>query len=307
MSDYGRVPIMDIEEIANETEKEVVNHLLEKDSKNGALGCPQDEPIDKKLKMKEHLARCREKSMEVRKANALEKKANKKPRGRPKKVIEDIKEHLLEKDKGFPQEENVGDDVGEVEIFTQPKKSFKKTQQNGVIGVSPINKVKKEPKQAIIKQEVIEPKDEMIIPPKSQNDLMIDMFSQFEDRMNKKFDSLGDRTQSAPINIPVPTPKQTPTPAPQQYLLEKDNKNGGLGFPQQDMFGFMTYMKQQEQMIRNEERTKITEELQQKKAELQHKNTSNYFKKLPQPNFNQPQDLTAPNMWDNLLNPKRRF
>ena len=60
-------------------------------------------------------------------------------------------------------------------------------------------------------------------------------------------------------------------------------------------------------MIRSEERTKITEELQQKKAELQHKNTSNYFKKLPQPNFNQSQDLTAPNMWDNLLNPKRRF
>ena len=173
MSDYGRVPIMDIEEIANEPEKE---------SKNGALGCPQDEPIDKKLKMKEHLARCREKSMEVRKANALEKKANKKPRGRPKKVIEDIKENL---------EENVGDDVGEVQIFTQPKK--------------PTNKVKKEPKQAIIKQEEIEPQDEMIIPPKSQNDLMIDMFSQFEDRMNKKFDSFN-------IN-----------------LLEKDSKNGGLG------------------------------------------------------------------------------
>lgn len=278
MSDYGRVPIMDIEEIANEPEKE---------SKNGALGCPQDEPIDKKLKMKEHLARCREKSMEVRKANALEKKANKKPRGRPKKVIEDIKENL---------EENVGDDVGEVQIFTQPKK--------------PTNKVKKEPKQAIIKQEEIEPQDEMIIPPKSQNDLMIDMFSQFEDRMNKKFDSfninllekdsknggLGVRPQSAPINIPDPTPKQTPTPAPQQAPLQ-----------QQDMFGFMTYMKEQEQMIRNEERKKITEELQQKKAELQHKNTSNYFKKLPQPNFNQSQDLTAPNMWDNLLNPKRRF
>ena len=273
MSDYGRVPIMDIEEIANEPEKE---------SKNGALGCPQDEPIDKKLKMKEHLARCRAKSMEVRKANALEKKANKKPRGRPKKVIEDIKENL---------EENVGDDVGEVQIFTQPKK--------------PTNKVKKEPKQAIIKQEEIEPQDEMIIPPKSQNDLMIDMFSQFEDRMNKKFDSFNIPTPSTPINIPDPTPKQTPTPAPQQYLLEKDNKNG---FPQQqEMFGFMTYMKEQEQIIRNEERKKITEELQQKKAELQHKNTSNYFKKLPQPNFNQSQDLTAPNMWDNLLNPKRRF
>ena len=40
---------------------------------------------DKKLKLKEHLAKCRQKSIEVRRAKAIEKKANKRPRGRPRK------------------------------------------------------------------------------------------------------------------------------------------------------------------------------------------------------------------------------
>tara|TARA_R110002126_G_scaffold34525_10_gene106862 strand:+ start:248 stop:925 length:678 start_codon:yes stop_codon:yes gene_type:complete len=45
---------------------------------------------EKKERLKEHLARCRVKSAEVRAAKKAEKQANKKPRGRPKKLKEPV-------------------------------------------------------------------------------------------------------------------------------------------------------------------------------------------------------------------------
>ena len=70
MSDYGRVPVMEISnESKNEEEKEVFE--VKED--------------DKKTKLREHLARCREKSAKVRAEKKQQKLLNKKPVGRPKK------------------------------------------------------------------------------------------------------------------------------------------------------------------------------------------------------------------------------
>ena len=82
MTDFGRVPLLNVEE--EKSDKEIFDKPKVKETKTS------DEVDDKKLKLKEHLAKCRAKSVEVRKAKALEKKANKKPVGRPKRVKENV-------------------------------------------------------------------------------------------------------------------------------------------------------------------------------------------------------------------------
>ena len=80
--------------------------------------------------MKQHLARCRVKSAEVRAAKKIEKQANKKPRGRPKK----LKEPLLP----VVEEENqVVMEVKETIPPTPNSQTFEKVKQNGGLGVSP--------------------------------------------------------------------------------------------------------------------------------------------------------------------------
>ena len=81
MSNYGRVPNMElsVEEKKEEKEEEVFV-----------------EPVDeKKQKLKDHLAKCREKSMAVRKAKKEEKLANKKPVGRPATKAKPKKEEAI--------------------------------------------------------------------------------------------------------------------------------------------------------------------------------------------------------------------
>ena len=83
MTDFGRVPKMDIEESPKKAEEKI----FDKPKENVSMKVSEPEP-DKKLKLKEHLAKCRVKSIEVRKANKEAKLLNKKPRGRPKKNTE---------------------------------------------------------------------------------------------------------------------------------------------------------------------------------------------------------------------------
>ena len=69
-------------------------------------------------------------------------------------------------------------------------------------------------------------------------------------------------------------------------------------------------MKDQEDKIRKEERSKYVVELEQKKNDLLLQNNRKYFSKLPPRQFQQP--VQAPvkqenNMWDDLLNPKRKY
>ena len=111
MSDYGRVPVMEISnESKTDEEKEVFE--LKETSKEVS------KEDDKKTKLREHLARCREKSAKVRAEKKNQKLANKKSVGRPKKnkidvdvivepveEVEEVKEEHIFKQKEIPPPE----------------------------------------------------------------------------------------------------------------------------------------------------------------------------------------------------------
>ena len=86
MSKYGRLPNLPIEETPEKVEEKIFN----KPEPTPELTPPPKKELtpeeQKKQSLKDHLARCRAKSIETRKKKAEIKKANKKPRGRPKKV-----------------------------------------------------------------------------------------------------------------------------------------------------------------------------------------------------------------------------
>ena len=94
MSDYGdRMLKMEVES----KESVVVDETtVESSNQNENEVFIKTEVVDKKQKLKDHLAKCREKSAIVRKAKKEEKERNKvhKPRGRPKKVnvLDDVVE-----------------------------------------------------------------------------------------------------------------------------------------------------------------------------------------------------------------------
>ena len=246
MTDFGRVPLLNVEE-TDKVEKEIFDKPKVKETKTS------DEVDDKKLKLKEHLAKCRAKSVEVRKAKALEKKANKKPVGRPKRVKENVVMEVADQ-----SEVEQSEPAQQEEIFKQEKPKVMET--------------------------IIE--DKVLTPPPSNN--MFDM-----DMMLNKFDERMDQKLKA---FQTPTPQPTPQP------------NMGID---PNVYGFVSYMKDQEEKIRNEERTKYVNELEQKKNDLLLQNNRKYFKKLPPRQFHQPvQQQQAPqenNMWDDLLNPKKRY
>lgn len=86
MSKYARLPILP----ADETPEKVEEQIFNKPEPTPELTPPPKKELtpeeQKKQSLAQHLAKCRAKSLETRKKKALEKKANKKPRGRPKKV-----------------------------------------------------------------------------------------------------------------------------------------------------------------------------------------------------------------------------
>tara|TARA_R110002074_G_scaffold8831_2_gene35708 strand:+ start:1213 stop:1905 length:693 start_codon:yes stop_codon:yes gene_type:complete len=91
MSDnnYSRMPDVGSDEV----EVEEKDEMIFKDPKQIETSHEpkvSESADDKKERLKEHLARCRVKSAEVRKAKKAEKQANKKPRGRPKKLKEPL-------------------------------------------------------------------------------------------------------------------------------------------------------------------------------------------------------------------------
>ena len=201
------------------------------------------------MKLKEHLAKCRLKSAEVRKAKALEKKANKKPVGRPKRVAEKMVLDI----------EDTPPPVSQEEIFVPAVK------------VMPTIKEDKE-----------------LSPPPPPTNSMFDMdmmLNKFDERMNQKLKAF-----------------HQPEPIKPQHNMGIDP----------NVYGFVSYMKDQEEKIRNEERSKYVNELEQKKNDLLLQNNRKYFKKLPSRQFHQPvqHHQQAPqenNMWDDLLNPKRKY
>ena len=121
MSNYGRVPNMElsVEEKKEENEEEVFEEPVP----------PADE---KKQKLKDHLAKCREKSMAVRKAKKEEKLANKKPVGRPATKAKAPKEEEIPTTYQPAPEYVSSEEEEEEEVFTEkpkPKqKAIKKPQ-----------------------------------------------------------------------------------------------------------------------------------------------------------------------------------
>tara|TARA_R110002074_G_scaffold314892_2_gene485256 strand:- start:1110 stop:1889 length:780 start_codon:yes stop_codon:yes gene_type:complete len=259
MSDFGRVPLMDIEEPAKE-EKEIF------DKPTAKAEPKKDDESEKKMKLKEHLARCRVKSAEVRKAKATEKKKNKRPVGRPKKVkeqninmevsLDNNQNDLMDKDQPLDSIQEQAEDKDEVEIFKQKDKLI----------------------QVLETPELIPPPV-----PKAQPAFDMDMLlNKFDERMNDKLKAF-----QVPAN---------PSPAVPS-----------MGFDP-NILGFVSYMKDQEEKIRNEERNKYVVELEQKKNESLLQNTRKYFSKLPPRQFQAPAPVQPRqnDIWDDLLNPKRK-
>ena len=266
MTDFGRVPLLDVEEVDKPMDKEIFdkqsNNPMDKPAPSTAPSTAPTVPLDeKKMKLKEHLAKCRLKSAEVRKAKALEKKANKKPVGRPKRVAEKM---VLDIEDTPP--------VSQEEIFVPAVK---------------VMPTIKEDKQSKPTDKQSNHTDKELSPPPPTNSMfdMDMMLNKFDERMNQKLKAF-----------------HQPEPIKPQHNMGIDP----------NVYGFVSYMKDQEEKIRNEERSKYVNELEQKKNDLLLQNNRKYFKKLPSRQFHQPvqQHQQAPqenNMWDDLLNPKRKY
>ncbi len=181
-SDFGRVPELNITEDVPKKEEE---KIFDKPKENVSMKIKEPKKEDdKKLKLKEHLARCRQKSIEVRRAKAEEKKKNKKPRGRPRKVkqeeqpepnVQSLPEPVIEKNLPPPEEK---------EIF----KEVKETLDDGT-----------EVKYALSlddQQNDVMEKDQPVQQPKINMD---DIWSKLSTKIDEKFSAVN-----------TPTPIQTP-------------------------------------------------------------------------------------------------
>ena len=256
MTDFGRVPLMEVEQPAKE-EKEI----FEKPKADSKTNSAEAED-DKKLKLKEHLKMCREKSAKVRKEKAQEKKKNKRPVGRPKKVKEPkpninmvvAEEPTIEEDSTTSEIVEQAEDKTEVEIFKPELETI--------------------------------PEDKVLPPPVPKAQPVFDMdmlLNKFDERMNDKLKAF-----------------QVPEPIAKPAIPN-------MGFDP-NVLGFVSYMKDQEEKIRNEERTKYVMELEQKKNETLMNNTKKYFSRLPPRQFQAPPPAQPRqnDIWDDLLNPRRK-
>tara|TARA_R110000823_G_scaffold4604_1_gene18119 strand:+ start:106 stop:864 length:759 start_codon:yes stop_codon:yes gene_type:complete len=252
MTDFGRVPLMEVEQPSKE-EKEI----FEKPKAE-----PTNSEDDKKLKLKEHLKMCREKSAKVRKEKAQEKKKNKRPVGRPKKVKE--------------PKANINMVVSEEPTIEDPLESIEEQAEDKT-------------EVEIFKPELETiPEDKVLPPPppvpKAQPVFDMDMLlNKFDERMNDKLKAF-----------------QVPEPIAKPAIPN-------MGFDP-NVLGFVSYMKDHEEKIRNEERTKYVMELEQKKNETLMNNTKKYFSRLPPRQFQAPPPAQPRqnDIWDDLLNPRRK-
>ena len=250
MTDFGRVPLMEVEQPSKE-EKEI----FEKPKAE-----PTNSEDDKKLKLKEHLKMCREKSAKVRKEKAQEKKKNKRPVGRPKKVKE--------------PKANINMVVSEEPTIEDPLESIEEQAEDKT-------------EVEIFKPELETiPEDKVLPPPVPKAQPVFDMdmlLNKFDERMNDKLKAF-----------------QVPEPIAKPAIPN-------MGFDP-NVLGFVSYMKDHEEKIRNEERTKYVMELEQKKNETLMNNTKKYFSRLPPRQFQAPPPAQPRqnDIWDDLLNPRRK-
>ncbi len=208
---------------------------------------------------------CREKSAKVRKEKAQEKKKNKRPVGRPKKVKEPkpninmvVEQTPVAEEDPIESIQEQAEDKTEVEIFNPETKRLETIPEDNTLPQPPPV-------------------------PKAQPAFDMDMLlNKFDERMNDKL-------------------KAFQVPAPQQQTMPN------MGFDP-NVLGFVSYMKDQEEKIRNEERKKYVAELEQKKNETLLQNTRKYFSRLPPRQYQAPAPVQPRqnDIWDDLLNPRRK-
>jgi hypothetical protein len=214
-----------------------------------------DKETEKKLALKEHLAKCRQKSIAVRKAKAEEKKRNKKPRGRPKK--ENMKIEINEEETYDPETHR----IEEKEIF-KPK----------------------EPQVASANEPPEQPPDDK--PPSNSMFDMEKLFARMDKTIEERLSKYDLRNNQNDIHNDMVKEKEPPA-----------------------YFKYMKEMKDHEEMIREDERKKLGLKASQKKQEILQQQTNKYYKRmpLPQSSFHQPSNNNGADLWDNLLNPKKRY
>jgi len=192
-SDFGRVPELNIEEATPKKEEE---KIFDKPKENVSMKIKEPNAEDqKKIKLKEHLAKCRQKSIAVRKAKALEKKANKKPRGRPKKVKEEQPVVNLQ---------SLPEPVVEQKLPTIPENEVFK-------GLPKAENTPPENNFDTIQNDVME--KEQPPPPPSFN--VDDLWSKMSSKIDEKF---------ASVSAPIPIPQQAPDHYAKYYEDMKANE-----------------------------------------------------------------------------------
>lgn len=210
---------------------------------------PQTEELTpeqkKKQSLKEHLARCRAKSIAVRKAKAEEKKKNKKPRGRPKKVKENVEMEV----------KDVYDEkthrINEVEV---PKEKPPPEDKGSMKDLKQYHEKKEEQKQEVRQQQ----------------------FNQQQLDYNKLAELVAEKMKPPKQNLPQhPTqPPANSLPTPQQPPQVFNN--------QKEITNFLTSYTQ---LVLQNDRNKREKEEQEKRKKNLNTATQNYYKKLPPMNL----------------------
>lgn len=201
---------------------------------------------EKKKSLKEHLARCRAKSIEVRKAKKLEKEKNKKPRGRPKKV----------KQETSPLAQEIKPNVNLEVVEEYDPKTHR------------LNEVVKEVKEEV-KKEVKE-----LQPKRPTTNMGLDD-KRPTTNMDLDYEKLADMVAGRL------KPKQHLPPAP-NTPKEPQQVNKPIVQNQQQVGNFLNSYAD---LIRQQERQKINKEREEKQKQNLNNATRSYYNKLPPVNL----------------------
>ena len=264
MSNYARLPQItednedkEQEKIFNKPPPPVEKENTQVEDKPQTTQLSEQE--QKKQSLKEHLARCRVKSIETRKAKALEKKANKKPRGRPKKVKEES-----------PLKEEFKPNINMEVVEEYDPKTHR------------LNEVVKDVKKEVKELQPKRPTTNMGL---DNNRPTTSMDLDYEKLADMVAGRLKPKHQNLP---PAPNTKQQQAPPQLNKPIVQNQQQVG------------NFLNSYADLIRQQERKKITEERAEKQKQNLNNATRSYYNKLPPVNL-----ITSDNAWDNCFNGKR--
>lgn len=261
MSDYGNrmLPIEPIEEpepemeqvVEPETQQIVEEPIFDKGEKQKKPKKKREMSEDAKQKLRERLAKAREKSLAVRRAKAEEKKKNKKPVGRPKK----------KKEEPIPTTKIILDDTTEVSF---PTPEPEETTNNKVV------------------MEIKEQQSPNNNPVNNHNtkidyDKIVNtLYDKFKNEMKTPRAELQakHKAQIPPASKPIDIPK------PKQYIPS----------PRQRQQELEARIRADERMRIQQEQDAVFKKRSDEREARLRKATQNYYSKLPPTNFFEPTD-----------------